>query len=84
MIRVRCVGDLLCGYVGSDGRSVAGRFAGRDKKRAALPDGELVADLPYYARAIARGDLELVADSPAKAAKPTAIPPAPVAKEPQS
>jgi hypothetical protein len=44
------------------GRVHRGRFAGRDKTGAPLADGELVDDHHHYRRAIARGDLALVAE----------------------
>lgn len=59
-IRIRAVGDHLLPLVDASGATLRGRFAGRDKTGAPLPDGELVAETSYYVRAVARGDVERV------------------------
>ena len=67
-LHIRAVGDLRAPFLDASGRPIAGRFAGRARKTfEALPDGEHVADLADYRRAIARGDLALVTPT----AKPT-------------
>ena len=71
-LHIRAVGDLLSPYLDDAGRPVPGRYAGRHRKtREALPEGEVVADLPDYRRALARGELALAAPKPiAPATKP--------------
>lgn len=73
-LHIKAVGDLRAPYLDASGRPVAGRFAGRARKTfEPLPDGEHVADLADYRRAIARGDLAIVApEAPAKPTKPVA------------
>lgn len=61
MIRIRAVEDRLLPLVGPNGAPLRGRFAGRDKTGAPLPDGELVESSSYYVRALSRGD---VAEAP--------------------
>lgn len=59
-IRIRAVDDRLAMLVDDENRVRNGRFAGRDRERRALPDGEEVRDCEHYRRLIRRGDLELV------------------------
>lgn len=59
-LRIRAVDDRLLPLVAPDGATLKGRYAGRDKTGAALPDGELVPANSYYRRAISRGDVEEV------------------------
>ena len=56
-LRIRAVGDLLLPLIDANGATLKGRYAGRDKTGAPLPDGELVAQNSYYVRAAARGDV---------------------------
>lgn len=60
MIRIRAVEDRLLPLVDATGATLRGRYAGRDKTGAAMPDGEFVAQSSYYVRAISRGDVEEV------------------------
>lgn len=72
-LHIRAVGELRAPFLDAAGRPVAGRYAGRARKTfEALPDGEHVADLPDYRRAIARGDLALVAPANKPTTKGTA------------
>ena len=72
-LHIRAVGDLLAPYLDDAGRPVPGRYAGRHRKtREVLPDGEHVADLPDYRRAVARGDLALVTPAAKATTKGTA------------
>ena len=59
-IRIRAVGERLLPLVATDGALLRGRYAGRDKAGAPLPDGELVDETSYYVRAVSRGDVEQV------------------------
>jgi len=59
MITIKAVEGRMCALVDANGALVRGRFAGRDKKGAALADGESVHDHTHYRRAILRGDIEL-------------------------
>lgn len=68
-LHIKAVGDLRAPFLDASGRPVAGRFAGRARKTfEPLPDGEHVADVADYRRAIARGDLALVTAPAAKTA----------------
>ena len=71
-LHIRAVGDLRAAYLDDAGRPVAGRYAGRDRRTFdALPEGEVVPDHVDTRRAIARGDLELVAPVAPKTARTT-------------
>ena len=59
---IQAVEGRCLSMVDAKGAAIRGRFAGRDKTGAPLADGELVADHVHYRRAIARGDLALVAE----------------------
>jgi hypothetical protein len=59
---IAAVEGRLMTLLDESGRVHRGRFAGRDKTGAPLADGELVDDHHHYRRAIARGDLALVAE----------------------
>lgn len=61
-LHVMAVGDLLSPRFDADGRPIPGRFAGRAADRTALPDGEEIPDCADARRAIAVGDLELIAE----------------------
>lgn len=56
-LRIRAVGDLLLPLVNASGATLKGRYAGRDKTGAPLPDGEIVEQNSYYIRAADRGDV---------------------------
>lgn len=59
-LRIRAVEDRLHTLTDPRGFVLARRYAGRDKKGRALPDGELVPDCAHHRRALARGDIEEV------------------------
>lgn len=66
---VRAVEGASVSMVDPEGRSLRGRFAGRDADGAPRPDGEVLHDCTHYRRAIARGELALVvapAEKPAR------------------
>lgn len=62
MLRVRAVGDAKLPVPG-----MTPRFVGRAKDGSVIVEGVNVPDDSYHRRAVARGDLEVVADAPAVA-----------------
>ena len=67
LLRIVAVGDGRVPYVDETGRAHLGRFFGRDRLGAPLPEPELVADGPEVRKALHRGSLAL-APEPAPAA----------------
>ena len=59
-LRIRAVDDRLHTLLDPTGVVLAGRFAGRDKRRAPLANGELVPDCSHHRRAMLRGDIEIL------------------------
>lgn len=70
-IKVRAVDGAMVTKVDADGRLIVGRHAGRAVvTNDILADGEEIADAMHYRRAIARGELTMIAAEAAPTTKP--------------
>lgn len=63
-MRVRATSGHFPLYDSATGTLYRGRFCGRDRDGAPLPDGEWVPAESYYVRGVLDGSLELLEEAP--------------------